>query len=402
MSGRRCYVGFGVGPIQLGLFLQSVLRDQRHHRVTLVELDPVLAAGIAGGATVNIAHADGLEAIRLAGFDVLCAGDPGQLLACQAAVNGAHDIVTALPSVRAYSDGPAPVAPVLVRAPVPVDARLYTAENHPHAAGAMRTALRGAGQQGLAPRIIDTVIGKMCGTRPAKRSGPQPLYPGCPLAVVVEVATATVTGPSGLPASQRGLPFPEKSDLAAFNEVKLFGHNALHALLGFQAKLRGLRSMAQLAAAPALVERGRRAVQDEIVPMLRRRHQGHPDDFFQAERLLAHGEALLLRMQNPYLDDPVERVCRDPGRKLGAQDRLVGCMRACLAAGIEPRQVARGAAAAALCVTRQAGGQLAARTVLEEMWRVQSDLPEDPPGWREEVGRLVDEEERSLRGEIHA
>ena len=51
-------------------------------------------------------------------------------------------------------------------------------------------------------------------------------------------------------------------------------------------------------------------------------------------------------MTNPYLLDTVERVGRDPARKLGWHDRLVGTMRLALDHGIEPRRYAFGAAAA--------------------------------------------------------
>jgi mannitol-1-phosphate/altronate dehydrogenase len=51
-------------------------------------------------------------------------------------------------------------------------------------------------------------------------------------------------------------------------------------------------------------------------------------------------------MTNPLLRDTVERVTRDPRRKLGWNDRLAGTMRIALSAGIEPARFARAAAAA--------------------------------------------------------
>ena len=51
-------------------------------------------------------------------------------------------------------------------------------------------------------------------------------------------------------------------------------------------------------------------------------------------------------MTNPWLLDSAERVGRDPQRKLGWSDRLIGTMRIALGAGIEPVRFAVGAAAA--------------------------------------------------------
>ena len=67
---------------------------------------------------------------------------------------------------------------------------------------------------------------------------------------------------------------------------------------------------------------------------------------FTKEGYRVFADDLLERMVNPWLRDSVERVTRDPRRKLGWDDRLVGTMRLALAAGIEPRRFAVGAAAA--------------------------------------------------------
>jgi mannitol-1-phosphate 5-dehydrogenase len=51
-------------------------------------------------------------------------------------------------------------------------------------------------------------------------------------------------------------------------------------------------------------------------------------------------------MVNPFLHDRVDRVTRDPRRKLGWDDRLVGTMRMVRQQGLEPVHFATGAAAA--------------------------------------------------------
>ena len=51
-------------------------------------------------------------------------------------------------------------------------------------------------------------------------------------------------------------------------------------------------------------------------------------------------------MVNPFLNDPIERVTRDPVRKLGWEDRLIGAMRLSIEAGVQPVLLAEGARAA--------------------------------------------------------
>jgi len=57
---------------------------------------------------------------------------------------------------------------------------------------------------------------------------------------------------------------------------------------------------------------------------------------------------ILARFDNAALNDPVTRVGRDPLRKLGPQDRLVGAARLAQEAGVSPKRLAL-AAGAALC-----------------------------------------------------
>jgi mannitol-1-phosphate 5-dehydrogenase len=57
---------------------------------------------------------------------------------------------------------------------------------------------------------------------------------------------------------------------------------------------------------------------------------------------------IIARFENAALNDPLNRVGRDPQRKLGAQDRLVGAARLAQSAGVQPQKLALGAAAALL------------------------------------------------------
>src|SRR5688500_6379736 len=69
-------------------------------------------------------------------------------------------------------------------------------------------------------------------------------------------------------------------------------------------------------------------------------------------KALAGGEpelqAILWRFENAALNDPVARVGRDPRRKLGPGERLVGAAQLCEAAGVRVATLPL-AAAAAVC-----------------------------------------------------
>ena len=92
-------------------------------------------------------------------------------------------------------------------------------------------------------------------------------------------------------------------------------------------------------------------------------------------------------MTNPWLADRVERIIRDPRRKLAWADRLFGAMRVTLAQGLQPRTLALGAAAAtayALRAEATPGTPEAARRFLLDLWK---DDPDD--GHREQCLGLV-------------
>jgi mannitol-1-phosphate 5-dehydrogenase len=117
---------------------------------------------------------------------------------------------------------------------------------------------------------------------------------------------------------------------------------------------------------PALLALARAAFVEESGRALCRKYAGL-DALFTEAGYAAYVDDLLERMLNPHLRDAVERVTRDPRRKLGWQDRLVGTMRLALAHGIAPRGYALGAAAALRALQAEAPGKDAA-ALLDEVW----------------------------------
>jgi mannitol-1-phosphate 5-dehydrogenase len=140
--------------------------------------------------------------------------------------------------------------------------------------------------------------------------------------------------------------FEEKDHLLPFEEAKLYGHNATHALAAYIGINCGVRQISELKKAPGVFEFLEAAFIEESGGALIAQNQGE-DPLFTPEGFKDYAEDLLVRMFNPYLGDTVERVGRDAARKLGWDDRLIGTIRAGLRNGISMKRFGFGAAAAA-------------------------------------------------------
>ena len=361
LTGDRTFVGFGFGAIQAGLFLYEAYRAGTFSRLVCAEIQAERIARVraAGGMfTVNIAHADRIEQARVGPVELLNPADPTERAALVAAVAAAAEAATALPSVAGYAD----VAPILaagLAAKHAMDAPpllVYCAENTPQAADILAEHVRAAlpDESSAAAMddacFVDTVIAKMSGLAPAA-DGLAPIAPGDPAAFLVEAFNRILVGArcpdaAGRTRFTRGIPvFTEKPDLVPFEAAKLYCHNAGHATAAYLAQLAGLTTMDQLTARPDLRVLIRRAMVDEAGAALVHRYAG-VDALFTPAAMAAYADDLIVRMVNPHLRDSVARVARDPARKLGWDDRLVGAMRLALDAGIRPRALALGVAAA--------------------------------------------------------
>jgi len=91
------------------------------------------------------------------------------------------------------------------------------------------------------------------------------------------------------------------------------------------------------------------------------------DPLFTERGYQVYVDDLLERMMNPHLRDSVERITRDPRRKLGWDDRLIGTMRLALSRDIVPVRYAAGAAAALQLL--EAEEKKPQDQLLDEIWR---------------------------------
>ncbi len=199
-------------------------------------------------------------------------------------------------------------------------------------------------------QALNTVIGKMSGVisdpEEMQRLDLAPLAPGIARAVLVEEFNRILVSRVELAGYRRGIDvFIEKDDLLPFEEAKLYGHNAIHALIGYLAAYRGHPTIAAAGGDAWVMGTARGAFLDESRPAMLHRHAHLHDPLFTPDGYEAYAADLLVRMTNPYLNDRTERICRDPIRKLGWDDRLFGTMRRALDAGVDPHRLALGAAA---------------------------------------------------------
>jgi len=140
-------------------------------------------------------------------------------------------------------------------------------------------------------------------------------------------------------------PIPQIHNLKPYDnfqgyvERKLYIHNTGHAITAYLGHLRGHMFIWEAIGDRAVRDQVKGAL-DESKEALNKRHGLSRSD------LDDHIEDLLRRFANVALADTVFRVARDPIRKLGKDDRLVGTARAALSAGVQPTYIAFGIAAA--------------------------------------------------------
>ena len=405
----KTFVGFGFGAIQGGLFLYEAFRSGKFGRLVAAEVVPEVVTGVRraqGRFRINIATRTGIVVQEVTGVEILNPTVPADARALADALAEASEIATALPSVEFYQRGEPSVAGLiagaiqtkLARKELP-PAIVYTAENNNHAAEILQKlcdARLDDPARADAPcsvQFLNTVIGKMSGVVMApeqiKAEGLACLVDGSPRALLVEEFNRILITQIRLPGFKRGIEaFIEKPDLLPFEEAKLYGHNAVHALMGYLTARKGCRFMSEAADDQALMKLAREAFLAESGAALIARYQGL-DPMFTAAGYQAYADDLLERMTNPYLRDRIERVIRDTPRKLSWDDRLIGTMRLALDAGVTPRRFALGVAAALETLPSPKG----TADALHELW----PAPDQPPGRKAQLIQLITEAQTELR-----
>lgn len=161
-----------------------------------------------------------------------------------------------------------------------------------------------------------------------------------PLEVTVETFSEWIVDKTQFKGALPTIPGMELTDnLMAFVERKLFTLNTGHAITAYLGKLAGHQTIRD-----AILDESIRAVvkgaMEESGAVLIKRYG------FDADKHAAYIQKILGRFENPYLKDDVERVGRQPLRKLSAGDRLIKPLLGTLEYGLPHVNLVKGIAAA--------------------------------------------------------
>ncbi len=383
IMAEHVFTGFGFGPIQGGLFAKEAFDSGNFARIVVAEIDSQLVDAVranGGSYCVNIARSDGIDALKIDNVELLYPNVEDDRQVLLDALAQSTEIVTCLPSVTFYGTGGANSVVSLIakglensRAEATI---IYTAENNNRAAETLRDAVSGKVPD-LAQRkvqFLNTVIGKMSRvvTDPVEISelGLEPIAPGLDRAFLVEQFNRILVSRTQIADFRPGIEvLVEKDDLLPFEEAKLYGHNAVHCVLGFVGALRGHATMTQVGRDADLMKIGRDAFILESGAALVGKYSRLSDELFTEAGFAAYAEDLLERMTNPYLCDTIARVVRDLQRKLGVDGRVFGAMRLALEHGVEPRNLALGALAGIAVLLSDAHGESLAGDLQSRDWR---------------------------------
>lgn len=128
-------------------------------------------------------------------------------------------------------------------------------------------------------------------------------------------------------------------NLVAYVQRKLFTLNCGHAACAYLGYLKGIPTVDQ-SLKDSRIESIVRGAMSEAGAGLCRKHG------FDPEQHAVYIEKIMNRFRNPHIRDEVERVGRDPLRKLGPADRLVGPTKMAREFGLETNNLLKAIAAA--------------------------------------------------------
>jgi len=393
------FTGFGFGPIQAGLFVKEAFQSGSFARIVAAEIDQDLVDAVranGGSYYVNVAKTDGIEVLRIDNIELLNPNVTRDKKILLEALSQSTEVTTCLPSVDFYdAGGTGSVARLLAqglkdgRATATI---IYTAENNNRAAEILEQAV--VKKTGALParkvQFLNTVIGKMSRvvTEPGEiaQHNLTTIAPGIQRAFLVEAFNRILVTRTKISGFKPGIEvFIEKDDLLPFEEAKLYGHNAIHALLGFVGALKGYTSMTEVGQDSSVIKVGRDAFCGESGAALIKKYAHLQDELFTESGYEEYAGDLLTRMTNPYLADTVARVCRDIVRKLGPGERIFGIMQLALQYGIEPKYMALGALAGVALLLQKA-----------DEYRIPQELrfaPHKIGGWRsleeKQIGQVL-------------
>jgi len=319
--------------------LYEAIKSGNFDRYIILEVNAGLVRAIRDAnyiMYINTATENGIIKTKISDFEIYNPQDVTERKNIESAIIQADEMATAIPSIDYYDNGNEnSIINLLARSVNPDKPRiLYTSENNNYAAEILWDKIQSKTEKDNLKQfqILNTVIGKMGGVIQDKATisdlGLELQVSGGHSAILVEEFNNIIISKVRLKDFKRGIEvFQEKDVLLPFEEAKLFGHNAVHSMLGFFAYLKGYLFMSDIRKDPSLYHFGEIAFRDECGAFLLKKYNDLKDPLFSEEGFEFYGSDLLKRMTNPYLRDEVKRICRDPLRKIGYSDRFLGTIR---------------------------------------------------------------------------
>jgi mannitol-1-phosphate 5-dehydrogenase len=333
---------WGAGKIGRGFLAQ--LFGQAGYQILFVDQDKELIQKLraAGSYPLLMVAADGKEqVIPIGGFQALHTGEAEPLTET---VARSSLIAVAVPAA-AFAEVARGLAPGIARrareAPdSPLDIILCANVLHPgpHFRTLLAKEMPAEGADYLRQKVgvVESLVIRMAPDPPPELLARDPLlvltddYPELPL------DRAAFCGP--FPAVPGLRPV---ENMRAEETRKLYTYNLAHAVLAYLGAMRGYQWVIDCVRDPELHQTVAGALMEAGEALLR-------EFGFEREEMAVWNETALRRMENPALQDRVERIGADPERKLGREDRLTGPALLARKHGIRPVNIVRGIAAA-LC-----------------------------------------------------
>ena len=383
MMSEHILTGFGFGPIQAGLFIKEAFQSGNFNRLIVAEIDAKLVDAVKannGSYYINVAKADGIETLKIDNVELLNPNVPVDKQILLQALSQSTEITTCLPSVNFYkSGGVNSIASLIAEALKNKTTKatiIYTAENNNHAAEILEKDV--TEKNGIpieeSVQFLNTVIGKMSRVvtdqAEIKDLKLKTIAPGLDRAFLVEQFNRILVSKTTISNFKPGIDiFIEKDDLLPFEEAKLYGHNAIHSLMGFIGAIKGYTKMTELANDSDVMKIAREAFLTESGAALIKKYSHLNDELFTDSGFMEFAEDLLTRMTNPYLADTIARVVRDIPRKLEMNGRIFGTMQLVLEHGLEPKNMALGAMAGIALLLQKADDYNLPPDLKAEKWQ---------------------------------
>ena len=324
-----------MGAIQAGLFLPRAQEVNLPRCVLVRRSEQAKVITCASQIVVNIAQNNDISTIEVNNLNAATLEDPKSI----ELLTEASEVSVAIPSVKDY--------PSLVPLFAVASSRkakghgpkclVYVCQNELAAAQQLTNAIASAGGNSDYFQCLDTVIGKMSRTIRAtieiEKLGLKRGAIGLQEAWLVEEYDDIFVTKHDANFTRQLPRFTECADLEPFEIAKLNGHNAAHCAFAFAGMLMHQQFISDAIACQPVFAVVQDAFLNETGAFLQSRYCAR-GLMFTKIGWQQHAKELFSRMANPWLHDECSRVGRQPERKLGWNDRLVGTIRLVESIGI--------------------------------------------------------------------